>query len=77
MPASVPSLSHSSTPCSSSAAAKKSRSPAAARWDGEDVFADYEPAAFEKAFARWFTIEEVQGLPQSPRVLYLMAARSA
>ena len=43
----------------------------------EDVFPDYEPAAFEKAFARWFTIEEVQGIPDSPRVLYLMTARSA
>jgi ribosomal protein L11 methylase PrmA len=43
----------------------------------EDVFPRYDRAGFEKAFARGFVVEEVRPIPDSPRTLYLLSARSA
>jgi ribosomal protein L11 methylase PrmA len=39
----------------------------------EDIFTDYTQEAFEAALCRWFRIVEKQPVPQSERVLYLLA----
>ena len=41
----------------------------------EDIFEDYTPAGFEKAFATYFSVEEMAPVPDSERTLYLMKTR--
>jgi len=41
----------------------------------EDVFPDYEQAAFEKTFERFFRIARKDDIRDSQRTMYLMAAR--
>lgn len=38
----------------------------------EDIFPDYTPVGFEKAFARYFQIDQKQPIQGSQRILYLM-----
>jgi hypothetical protein len=38
----------------------------------EDIFTDYVPEAFEKAFSAYFSIQEKEKLPGTNRELYLM-----
>jgi len=43
----------------------------------EDIFEDYTPAGFERAFSEYFSIETSAPVPESERTLYLMKSRSA
>jgi ribosomal protein L11 methylase PrmA len=40
-----------------------------------DIFPDYNPQGFEKAFSAYFVIQDQQRIPDSERCLYLMEAR--
>jgi hypothetical protein len=41
----------------------------------EDIFADYDRAGFEKAFARYFELVEASAIEESERVLYRFRRR--
>ena len=41
----------------------------------EDIFADYHPQGFEKAFSDYFVIHDHQEIPESERCLYLMETK--
>lgn len=43
----------------------------------EDVFPDYEPASFERAFSQYFEIVESRGVQDSQRTVYLMRRRKS
>ena len=41
----------------------------------QDIFPDYHPDGFEKAFSNYFVIHDVQQIPESERCLYLMESK--
>jgi hypothetical protein len=43
----------------------------------EDIFPDYHRAGFEESFARAFSIERMEPIGDSERILYLMRSRNA